>query len=66
MAQNGDQAYSHMQALGQLAGEMQQQAAVITYSETFYVLAVALLLCVPIALLLRKPKLGAAPQQGGH
>jgi len=66
MAQTGDQAYSHMQALGQLAGEMQQQAAVITYSETFYVLAVALLLCVPIALLLRKPKPGAAPQQGGH
>jgi DHA2 family multidrug resistance protein len=47
--------------------EMQQQAAVITYSETFYVLGVALLLCIPIALLLRKPKPGAGPMQsGGH
>jgi DHA2 family multidrug resistance protein len=55
-----------MQSLMQLAGEMQQQAAVITYSETFYVLGVALLLCVPIALFLRKPKPGAAPTQAGH
>ena len=66
MAQHGDAAYAHAQALGQLAGEMQVQAAVITYSETFYVLGVALLLCIPIALLLRKPKPGAAPMQGGH
>jgi DHA2 family multidrug resistance protein len=54
-----------MQSLGQLAGEIQQQAAVITYSETFHVLAIALLLCIPIAFLLRKPKPGAAPVQGG-
>ena len=65
LAQHGDKAYANMQALGQLAGEMQQQAAVITYSETFHVLALALLLCIPIALLLRKPKPGAAPAQGG-
>jgi len=66
LAQHGDRAYAHVQALGQLTGEIQVQAAVITYSETFYVLGVALLLCVPIALLLRKPKPGAAPMQGGH
>ena len=66
MAQHGDAAYAHVQALGQLAGEMQVQAAVITYSETFYVLGVALLLCIPIALLLRKPKPGAALMQSGH
>ena len=65
MAQHGDKAYAQMQALGQLAGEMQQQAAVITYSETFYVLGIALLLCIPIALLLRKPKPGAGFMQGG-
>ena len=65
MAQHGDKAYAHMQALGQLAGEMQQQAAVITYSETFYVLGIALLLCIPIALLLRKPKPGTGLMQGG-
>jgi DHA2 family multidrug resistance protein len=66
MAQHGDAAYAHLQALGQLAGEMQVQAAVITYSETFYVLGIALLLCIPLAMLLRKPKPGAAPMHGGH
>ncbi|MGH8209379.1 MAG: EmrB/QacA family drug resistance transporter, partial [Steroidobacteraceae bacterium] len=61
VAQHGDKAFAHLQALGQLAGEMQQQAAVITYSETFYVLGVALLLCIPIALFLRKPARVTAP-----
>jgi MFS transporter, DHA2 family, multidrug resistance protein len=66
IAQHGDKSFANMQALAQLAGQMQQQAAVITFSETFYVLAIALLLCIPIALLLRKPKPGAAaPAQGG-
>src|ERR1700678_1112167 len=66
LARSGDKAYAGMQSLMQLAGEMHQQAAVITYSETFYVLGVALLLCIPIALFLRKPKVGAAPAQAGH
>jgi DHA2 family multidrug resistance protein len=65
-AQHGDKAYARMQALGQLAGQMHQQAAVITYSETFYVLGVALLLCVPLALFLRKPAPLARPAPGGH
>jgi MFS transporter, DHA2 family, multidrug resistance protein len=62
LAQHGDTAFAHMQALGQLAGQIYQQAAVITYSETFYVLAVAMLLCMPLALVLRKlpPRQAAA------
>ena len=61
-AQHGDQAYAHLQALGQLAGEMQVQAAVITWSETFFVLGIALLLVAPLALLLKKPPpLGGPP-----
>jgi DHA2 family multidrug resistance protein len=61
-AQHGDSAFAHMQALGQLAGQIFQQAAVITYSETFYVLGVALLLCIPLALVLRNspPRQAAA------
>ena len=55
LAQHGDPAFAHLQALGQLAGEMQLQASVITFSETFYVLGIALLLCIPLALFLRKP-----------
>ncbi len=66
MAQVGDKAYASMQALGQLAGEMQQQAAVITYSETFHVLAWALLIVMPLAFFLRKPAGPAPAQSGGH
>jgi DHA2 family multidrug resistance protein len=65
MAQHGDKAFAHLQAMGQLAGEMHQQAAVITYSETFYVLGIALLLCIPLALVLRKqPAPGGAGGRG--
>jgi DHA2 family multidrug resistance protein len=53
LAQHGDPAFAHLQALGQLAGQIYQQAAVITYSETFYVLGVAMLLCIPLTLVLR-------------
>lgn len=64
-SQTGDMAYSHMRALGQLAGQIQQQAAVMTYSETFYLLALALLACVPLALLLRTPR-GTDTPSAGH
>jgi MFS transporter, DHA2 family, multidrug resistance protein len=55
LAQHGDRAFAHLQALTQLAGEMRLQAAVITYSETFYVLGVMLLVCIPLVLFLGKP-----------
>ena len=41
----GDLAYSNMRALGQLAQQIQIQAVVMTYSETFYLLGLALLAC---------------------
>jgi MFS transporter, DHA2 family, multidrug resistance protein len=65
-AQTGDMAYSRMRALGQLAGQIQQQAMVITYSEVFYLLGIALLCCVPLALLLKTPKYHAPAGGGGH
>jgi DHA2 family multidrug resistance protein len=65
LAQHGDRAFAHLQALGQLAGEIQLQASVITFTETFYVLGVSLLLCIPLALLLGKPTRAPAPG-GGH
>ena len=55
VAQHGDRGFAHLQALTQLAGEMRLQAAVITYSETFYVLGVMLLVCIPLVLFLGKP-----------
>ncbi|RKP43374.1 MDR family MFS transporter [Trinickia fusca] len=54
-AQTGDLAYAKMRALAQLAVQIQVQAAVMTYSETFYLLAIALLACIPLALLLKTP-----------
>ncbi|GLQ98767.1 MDR family MFS transporter [Dyella mobilis] len=64
-ARTGDAAYSKMRALGQLAAQIQQQAMVITYSEVFYLLGIALLCCVPLALLLKTPRYHA-PAGGGH
>ncbi len=65
-ARTGDMAYAQMRALGQLARLIQQQAMVITYSEVFYLLALALLCCVPLALLLKTPSYGAPAASGGH
>lgn len=64
-AHTGDLAYSNMRALGQLAQQIQVQAVVMTYSETFYLLGLALLACVPLALLLRTPR-GPQPMSSGH
>jgi DHA2 family multidrug resistance protein len=60
-AQTGDMAYAKMQALGQLASQIQTQSIVITYSETFWVLGIALLACIPLAFLLKNPRPGSAP-----
>ncbi|WP_343664754.1 MDR family MFS transporter [Paraburkholderia tropica] len=65
-AQNGDMAYSKMISLAQIASQIQQQSMVITYSETFWVLGIALAACVPLALMLKKPQPGAKPPSAGH
>jgi DHA2 family multidrug resistance protein len=64
-AQTGDMAYSKMRALGQIAAQIHMQATVITYSETFYLLGLALLACVPLALLLKTPR-GPVSTSAGH
>ncbi|WP_244817921.1 MDR family MFS transporter [Caballeronia sp. Lep1P3] len=56
LAQGGDMAHAKLQALGQLSMQIGQQAVVMTYSETFYVLAIALIACLPLAMLLKTPK----------
>ncbi|AJK47663.1 MDR family MFS transporter [Burkholderia plantarii] len=66
-ARTGDMAYSQMRALGQIARQIQVQATVMTYSETFYLLGLALIACVPLALLLRTPRRGSPPPaSSGH
>ena len=66
LARTGDAAYAKMRALGQLAALIRQQAMVITYSEVFYLLGIALLLCVPLALLLRTPSYHAPAASDAH
>lgn len=65
-ANTGDTLHASMQALGQLALQIRQQAMVITFSETFQALAVVLLCCVPLALLLKTPRPGSVPADAGH
>jgi len=66
MANGSDAAHAHMQALGQFASQIHIQATVITYSQTFFLLGIALLVCIPLALFLKTPKRGgsAAPSAG--
>lgn len=64
-AQHGDLVHAKMQAMGQLAATIAREAAVMTFSEAFYALGVALLLCIPLALLLKTPAPGA-PVSSGH
>jgi len=64
LANHGDAAYAKLQALAQLAAQIDIQAIVMTYSETFFVLGVALALCVPLAFLLKRPSAGAP--SAGH
>ncbi|WP_077036802.1 MDR family MFS transporter [Pelomonas sp. KK5] len=63
MAQVGDFAHARLQAIKQIVLQIHQQASVMTFSETFYVLAGCLLLCIPLALMLKTPKAGPAGQQ---
>ncbi|EEA01182.1 drug resistance transporter, EmrB/QacA subfamily [Burkholderia sp. H160] len=65
-AQTGDMAHAKIQALGQLAAQIQIESMVITYSETFWALGVALLACIPLAFLLKKPQPGARAPVAGH
>ncbi len=60
-AQSGDLGYGRLQAMKSLAGTVQQQAMVITYSEAFFVLGVCLVCMIPLAFLLKAPKPGQAP-----
>lgn len=66
VAQVGDFAHAQLQAIKELVLTIHQQASVMTFSETFFVLAMALLLCIPLALTLKAPKPpapGTAPVQ---
>ena len=54
-----DAVTAHLQALTSFAQQISLQAVVLTYIDTFQALALTLLLCVPLACLLRKALPGA-------
>ncbi|WP_109126380.1 DHA2 family efflux MFS transporter permease subunit [Dyella sp. C11] len=65
-AQNGgDAAAAHTAAIAQLANVIQQQATVITYTNCFWFLGVAMLAMIPLTFVLRT-KPGVAPSQAAH
>ena len=51
---------AHMQALAELANMVRGEAYVMAYSDCFFVLGIALLLCTPLLFLIPKPKQAAA------
>jgi len=62
----GDPSLAQSQAMASLAGTIHQQALIITYSECFWVLGIALILLMPLVLLLRAPPRGANSAEMGH
>jgi DHA2 family multidrug resistance protein len=61
-AQSGDTLYGQQQALASIAGQVHQQAVVMTFSDCFWILGVGLLVMMPLLFLLRAPK-PAGPAQ---
>ena len=62
----GDLQAGQTQAMAALAGTVHQQALIITYSECFWVLGVALILLMPLVFLLRPRPRNANPSEMGH
>ncbi|MGH9418172.1 MAG: DHA2 family efflux MFS transporter permease subunit [Terriglobales bacterium] len=56
IARGVDAATAGRQALGAVYGMVQQQAALLSYVEAFWVLAVVFLLMTPLVLLMKRPK----------
>ena len=51
---------AHMQALAELSNLVRREAYVMAYSDCFFVLGIALLLCTLLLFLIPKPKQAAA------
>jgi DHA2 family multidrug resistance protein len=58
MQQGADAVDASHRALGALYGMLQQQAAVMSFVDTFWLLAVIFIVMAPLVLLMRRPKSG--------
>jgi len=54
------------QAYNQVMGVVQQQAALLSYINAFWVVSVIVACLVPLPFLLKQPKPGTAPEMDAH
>lgn len=54
LAQTGDASSASLQAMAQLANDIARQASVMAYNDSFYVLGLAMLACLPLIFILKK------------
>jgi DHA2 family multidrug resistance protein len=67
MAKSGSgPALAMQQAYNHVMGVIEQQAALLSYVNAFWVVSVIVACLVPLPFLLKKPKAGEAPAAGGH
>ncbi len=67
MAQGADLATATRQAYAALSGMVQRQAAMLSYLDAFFLLAVLFVLCLPLIFLMKKPKqVGSAAEAMAH
>ncbi len=64
--QSGDALLGQQQAIASLAGQIHQQALVMTYSDCFWVLGVGLVVMLPLVFVLRSPKPSNKPVMEAH
>jgi DHA2 family multidrug resistance protein len=67
MGRGMDQATAIKQAYAAINGMVEQQAAMLAYTDVFFILAVMFLACIPLIFLMKKPKKGGGgPGMGAH
>jgi DHA2 family multidrug resistance protein len=67
MSRGMDSATAAKQAHAGIYGMVQQQAAMMSYTDVFFILAVMFVACLPLIFLMKKPgKRGGGPESMGH
>jgi len=62
LAQTGDPSTAQLQAFAHLANDIAQQASVMAYNDSFYVLGLAMLACLPLIFILKKRSAQIGPR----
>ena len=64
VGQGIDAPTAKLRMIAQLSGVIEKHALVMTYGDCFWILGVVLIAIIPVVLLLRRPKAGAAMAAG--